>query len=75
MEAAGFRVAEFVALEFPSRQHLLVLCGKGNNGGDGLVAARHLEAAAGRCASFCSAKPEQLSGGAARGLPEAAAGN
>jgi ADP-dependent NAD(P)H-hydrate dehydratase / NAD(P)H-hydrate epimerase len=44
MEAAGSRVAEFVVQQFPAEQHILVLCGKGNNGGDGLVAARHLEA-------------------------------
>ena len=44
MKAAGSRVAEFVAQQFPSAQRILVLCGKGNNGGDGLVAARHLEA-------------------------------
>jgi len=44
MEAAGSRVAEFVVQQFPAAQHILVLCGKGNNGGDGLVAARHLEA-------------------------------
>ena len=44
METAGSRVAEFVARQFPSAQRILVLCGKGNNGGDGLVAARHLEA-------------------------------
>ena len=44
MENAGKSTAEFVAQRFPgfARQRILILCGKGNNGGDGLVAARHL---------------------------------
>jgi NAD(P)H-hydrate epimerase len=39
MEAAGWQVARLVRQHFRPRQ-LLVLCGPGNNGGDGLVAAR-----------------------------------
>jgi NAD(P)H-hydrate epimerase len=44
MEAAGNHVAEAVLREFSPRlpQRVAVLCGKGNNGGDGLVAARLL---------------------------------
>jgi hydroxyethylthiazole kinase-like uncharacterized protein yjeF len=60
MEAAGFRVAVFVAREFPAQNHILVLCGKGNNGGDGLVAARHLEAAGRHVRIVLLAKPEDL---------------
>ncbi|MEM2124720.1 MAG: NAD(P)H-hydrate dehydratase [Methanolinea sp.] len=41
MEAAGHALAEFV--RSLSREPILVLCGKGNNGGDGLAAARHLQ--------------------------------
>ena len=47
MENAGKAVADFtlhqISLRFqsPARQ-VFVLCGKGNNGGDGFVAARHL---------------------------------
>lgn len=44
MENAGHRVVEFLVERFGpvSRQDIVILCGKGNNGGDGLVAARQL---------------------------------
>src|SRR5258705_10648778 len=41
MENAGRAVADAVARRWP-RQKLLGLCGPGNNGGDGFVAARGL---------------------------------
>jgi NAD(P)H-hydrate epimerase len=41
MEAAGTALAEAVAGLAP-RGPVRIVCGKGNNGGDGLVAARHL---------------------------------
>jgi NAD(P)H-hydrate epimerase len=41
MEAAGAAVAE-AARELATAGPARVVCGKGNNGGDGLVAARHL---------------------------------
>lgn len=44
MELAGLSVASAVLAEYPPASHLrpLVIAGPGNNGGDGLVAARHL---------------------------------
>jgi NAD(P)H-hydrate epimerase len=45
MENAGSAVARFILRELPAARRIVVLCGKGNNGGDGLVAARHLEQA------------------------------
>src|SRR5262249_33462177 len=44
MENAGHRVVEFLAERFSplSTHRVLVLCGKGNNGGDGLVIARQM---------------------------------
>lgn len=41
MERAGRGVAELTAERVPAGR-VAVVCGKGNNGGDGLVAARHL---------------------------------
>jgi NAD(P)H-hydrate epimerase len=44
MENAARRVVEFLASRYDlSQERIAVFCGKGNNGGDGLVAARILE--------------------------------
>ena len=44
MENAGARVVEFLSRRFAplASRRIVVLCGKGNNGGDGLVIARQL---------------------------------
>ncbi len=44
MENAGLQVVQVMNAYFPhlKQQKVLVACGKGNNGGDGLVVARHL---------------------------------
>ncbi len=44
METAGRALAERILERNPAR--VLVLCGKGNNGGDGMAAARHLQRSA-----------------------------
>jgi NAD(P)H-hydrate epimerase len=43
MESAGMAVAAAVRERFPYARRIGVLCGRGNNGGDGFVAARHLK--------------------------------
>jgi NAD(P)H-hydrate epimerase len=47
MERAGLGAAAEILQWFPAARRIAVVCGSGNNGGDGFVAARHL-AAAGR---------------------------
>jgi hydroxyethylthiazole kinase-like uncharacterized protein yjeF len=45
MTEAGTAVARFVFAEYTDAQKILVLCGKGNNGGDGIMAATALREA------------------------------
>ncbi len=72
MEAAGRRVAESCReIVHGTERHprkISVLCGKGNNGGDGLVVARHLQVAKAIVKVFLFAKPEELHGDAAINL-------
>ena len=42
MERAGVAALEALRRAFPAARRLRIVCGPGNNGGDGLVAARHL---------------------------------
>jgi ADP-dependent NAD(P)H-hydrate dehydratase / NAD(P)H-hydrate epimerase len=67
MERAGMGVAavlEHIAPDGP----VVVVCGKGNNGGDGLVVARVLREAGRAVRVVCAAPPEQFSGDARENL-------
>ena len=64
MENAGTAVAEFVVSKYPSAERIGVICGKGNNGGDGFVAARKLHGAGKGVRIVLLAEPSQLRGDA-----------
>src|SRR5436305_1751847 len=72
MENAGHRVVEFLAEKFAplASQRIVVLCGKGNNGGDGLVVARQLFTRFHPTVLdvVLYAQPEQMKGDAAQNL-------
>jgi NAD(P)H-hydrate epimerase len=72
MESAGQQVCEVIlrwlgggrAAESQRDVKISVLCGKGNNGGDGLVAARHLKATGIEPAVYFFGDPTKLAGDA-----------
>ncbi|HSS98672.1 MAG TPA: NAD(P)H-hydrate dehydratase [Terriglobales bacterium] len=65
MENAGEAVAVFVTSRFPSVHSIGVICGKGNNGGDGFVVARKLHDAGKDVHVLLLADPSELKGDAA----------
>jgi ADP-dependent NAD(P)H-hydrate dehydratase / NAD(P)H-hydrate epimerase len=67
MERAGMGVAAEVERTAPDGP-VTVMCGKGNNGGDGLVVARLLRERAREVAVICACDPAQLSGDARANL-------
>ena len=65
MERAGSAVAAFVRLRYPTAKRVAVLCGTGNNGGDGFVAARSLLSAGVRVSVVLVGSEGRLQGAAA----------
>src|ERR1700678_994150 len=68
MEAAGGAVAKFCLREYTAALRVVVLCGKGNNGGDGFVAARVLAQAGRSVRVVLLGRMEDLKGKAAAAL-------
>jgi NAD(P)H-hydrate epimerase len=68
MEAAGTAVAAFCLRRYPDAARVLVLCGKGNNGGDGMVAARVLAGEGVGVRVLLAGKREAVKGEAAEAL-------
>jgi len=65
MENAGSAVARFVLSDYPQAERVGILCGKGNNGGDGFVVARKLVEAGRAVRVLLLSDPEELRGDAA----------
>jgi len=65
MENAGSAFARFVLSDYPQAERVGILCGKGNNGGDGFVVARKLVERAARYRVLLLCDPEELRGDAA----------
>jgi hydroxyethylthiazole kinase-like uncharacterized protein yjeF len=70
MENAGTRVVEFLRGKHENldRRRICALCGRGNNGGDGLVVARLLAQEGARPVVYLFARPEEVQGDAAVNL-------
>ncbi|MGH7473406.1 MAG: NAD(P)H-hydrate epimerase, partial [Candidatus Methylomirabilales bacterium] len=70
MENAGTGAVRVMEQHFPRlyRSRVVVVCGKGNNGGDGLVVARHLVNGGASVQVLLLAKKEEVKGDAAVNL-------
>ncbi len=76
MESAGRAVTEVALLEFralPGATGVRIVCGTGNNGGDGFVVARHLAQAGVACQIELVGESDRLSEDASRNLARAKA--
>lgn len=79
MENAARSCVEWLERNFPTplngqQRSLVALCGKGNNGGDGLAIARHAEYLGWNCSVFVAGERESLSSDARANAEILAAG-
>ena len=65
MENAAIGVVEAIAERYPTVETVAVFCGPGNNGGDGLAVARHLDARGYRLLTYLVTGSSSPSGDAA----------
>ena len=72
MRSAAASVAAFARERFPNARRVTVLCGRGNNGGDGLMAARLLCDAGLDVTTLLLGAPSKLTGDAAEAWLELA---
>jgi NAD(P)H-hydrate epimerase len=68
MENAGRAVAGFCLHQYPAAERVTVLCGKGNNGGDGFVASRLLAHAGVDVRVVLLGRADEVKGEAAQAL-------
>jgi NAD(P)H-hydrate epimerase len=73
MENAGLRIVAEILKRFPdpARERIVIVAGKGNNGGDGLVVARHLRQKGGKPVVLLLAAKDEVKGDAALNLAAA----
>jgi hydroxyethylthiazole kinase-like uncharacterized protein yjeF len=72
MRAASTAVAAFAREQFPEVRRVTVLCGRGNNGGDGMMTARMLATAGLKVTTILLGSPEGMAGDAAAAWRELA---
>jgi len=70
MRAASAAVAAFARQQFPQAKRVTVLCGRGNNGGDGMMAARQLASAGLEVTTLLLGSRDALKGDAAQAWQE-----
>ena len=70
MRHAAIAVASFAREQFPLARRVTVLCGRGNNGGDGMMTARVLSSAGLDVTTILLGSPEGLKGDAAAAWQE-----
>jgi NAD(P)H-hydrate epimerase len=70
MRNAAQSVATFVGEQFPQSKRITILCGRGNNGGDGLMTARLLIESGLEVTTILLGDPEGLKGDAAQAWSE-----
>ena len=68
MEGAGEAVAKFCLRRYPDAARVMVVCGKGNNGGDGFVTARLLASEGVGVRVLLVGREQDVKGDAARAL-------
>jgi ADP-dependent NAD(P)H-hydrate dehydratase / NAD(P)H-hydrate epimerase len=72
MRAASAAVSSFAREQVPQAQRVTVLCGRGNNGGDGMMTARMLATAGLKVTTVLLGSPDGLAGDAAAAWRELA---
>lgn len=70
MRHAGSAVARFIQREYPACRRIAVICGKGNNGGDGFMAARALAGSGCEVRVLLLGDPADLKGDAKKAFEE-----
>src|SRR5580658_6063102 len=74
MKRAGEAALRFLRMRFPTSHRIVIVCGGGNNGGDGYVLARFAQAAGLTVTVLGAAQPGRLRGDARLAYQDFASG-